>query len=225
MTEQRPSTRKLILFGVAVAIPLAAVALYFAVFDQPPPAPRAAMPPATAGAPGEQPGPGQATLPPNHPPIGEQAGGPQGPAGGPPGGPQASGGPIPPAGHPQMGSAGRTVRVPEEVKGKWQAVRLRVEEKGGGKPPQVFTVRLGAQLTIPGSKLHVRVGDFLPALQVKGGEVTSVSNDPTNPAVLVTVSEGSKETFKGWLFSKFPEMQPFEHPTYRITLVEGIPAG
>lgn len=215
MTESSPTTKKLILFGVAVAIPLAAVALYFAAFDQPRPTsvPGAAQSPAPSTPPGGQAGPGQATLPPDHPPIG-----------GPQGSPQASSGPSAPTGHPQTSATGRSVRVPDNVKGKWQAVKLRVEEKSGGKPAQVFTVRLGAQVAIPGSQLRVRVGDFLPALQVSGGEVTSASNEPTNPAVLVTVSEGGKETFRGWLFSKFPEMQPFEHPTYRITLVEGVPA-
>jgi hypothetical protein len=211
MTESSPSTRKLILFGVAVAIPLAAVAAYFALFDQPLPPTRA---PAAQAVPGGQAGSGQPSLPPNHPPIG---------------GPQtgdAQTGPAPPGappGHPQMGS-GRSIRIPDEVKGKWQAVKLRVEQKAGGKPPQVFTVKLGGQLDVPGSKLQVHVGEFLPALQVNGNEVTSLSNNPTNPAVMVTVSEDGKETFKGWLFGKFPEMQPFEHPTYRITLVEGIPA-
>jgi hypothetical protein len=210
--EEKHSMRKPILFGIAVAIPLAAVALYFAIFDQPEP-PRAASPSAPAAAPGGQASPGQPALPPDHPPVGGQ-----------PARPQAGGGQALPPGHPQVGSAGRTIRIPDEVKGKWQAVKLRVEDKGGGKPPQVFTVKLGGQIAIPGSQLRVHAGDFLPALQVTGGEVTSASNQPTNPAVMVTVSEGGKETFKGWLFSKFPEMQPFEHPTYRITLVEGIPA-
>ena len=216
MTEQGPTTKKLIRLGVAIAIPLAAVALYFAVFDQPKPAtpaPGAAQSPAPSAPAGGQAAPGQATLPPDQPPIG-----------GAQGSPPASSGASVPARHPQMGATGRSVRVPDEVKGKWEAVKLLVEEKSGGKPPQAFTVKLGAQLAIPGSKLRVRVGDFLPALQVSGGEVTSASNEPTNPAVLATVSEGGKETFRGWLFSKFPEMQPFEHPTYRITLVEGIPA-
>jgi hypothetical protein len=206
MTESPPTTRKLILFGVAVAVPLAAVAIYFAVFDRPP---LPVQPPAPQAAPGAAAGTDQASLP----PIGAQAGG-----------AQASAGSSAPAGHPQVGGSGRSVRVPDEVKGKWQAVKLRVEEKSGGKPSQVFTVKLGGQLDIPGSKLRVRVGEFLPALQVSGNEVTSASNNPTNPAIMVTVSEGGKETFKGWLFSRFPEMQPFEYPTYRITLVEGVPA-
>ncbi len=218
-TEQGPGIKKLILFGVAIAIPLAAVALYFAIFDQPAPAPRAAQTPSSPSAqagpstPGGPGGSGQVTLPPDHPPIAGKADG-----------PGAAAGQGMPAGHPQVGGSGRSVRIPDAVKGKWQAVKLRVEQKTRGKPPEIFTVELGGQLDIPGSKLRVRVSDFLPALQVSGNEVTSASNDPTNPAALVSVTDGGKETFKGWLFSKFPEMQPFEHPTYRITLVEGIPA-
>jgi hypothetical protein len=198
-------TRRLTLVGLAVAVPLAAVAIYFAIF-----APASVPPvnvPAISGNPA---GPSGATaaLPPNHPSV-EGAGM----------GPQAD------RPHPPVGSTGRTVKVPDSVKGKWQAVRLKVEVKSGGPAPQVFTVKLGGELAIPGSALKLRVDDFLPALQVKDNEITSASNDPSNPAALVTIWEGSKEAFHGWLFGKFPEMQPFEHQAYRITLVDGIPKG
>jgi len=209
MLAQEPGLKKLILFGTAVAVPLALVALYFAVFDQPQPG--APPTPATvAQAAGDQPPAGQSALPPNHPPIQGQA--------------TSPGAQMPP-GHPQVGSAGRPVRIPDSVKGKWAAVKLRIEEKAGGRGPQIVTVKLGSDLQVTGSPLTVRVGDFLPALQVGGNEVTSLSNDPTNPAVFVTILDGGKEVFKGWLFAKFPEMQPFEHPKYRITLLEGIPKG
>ncbi len=206
--ERDPTTRKLILFGVAIAIPLAAVAFYFAVFNQPPPALQVSQA-ATSAAPGGAGGAAQPALPPDHPPIGAQS----------------SAGAETPAGHPQMGGSGRAVRVPEDVKAKWQAVKLQVEMKSGEKRPQVFTVKVGGSVDIPGSTLHVTVGDFLPALQVNGNEVTSAGNDPTNPAALVTLSEGGKEIFKGWLFARFPDMQAFQHPVYRITLLEGVPKG
>jgi hypothetical protein len=122
-----------------------------------------------------------------------------------------------------MGGAGRAVRVPDAVKGKWQAVTLHVERKGGGSPPLTITASLGQDTAIPGSKLKLRVDEFLPALQVKDNEITSASNEPSNPAALVTIWEDGKQTFHGWLFSKFPDMQPFEHPTYRVVLVEGVP--
>jgi hypothetical protein len=213
MLDQEPGLKKLILFGAAVAAPLALVALYFAVFDQPQPGvPAAQLPPAqVAAAQGaDQPPAGQPALPPNHPPIQGQ--------GAPPGAQM-------PAGHPMVGGGVRPVRVPDSVKGKWAAVKLRVEEKAGGQGPQILTAKLGSDLHVPDSNLTVHVGDFLPALQVGGNEVTSTSNDPVNPAVFVTILDGGKEVFKGWLFAKFPEMQPFEHPKYRITLVEGVPKG
>jgi hypothetical protein len=214
MLDQEPGLKRLILFGVAVAVPLALVAVYFAVFDQPQPlVPGAQAPPGQArlaqGA-SDQPPAGQPALPPNHPPIQGQG--------------AAPGAQMPP-GHPQVGSASRPVRVPDSVKGNWVAVKLRIEEKAGGQAPQVVTAKLGSNFRVPGSPLTVEVGDFLPALQVGGSEVTSASNDPVNPAVFVTILDGGKEVFKGWLFAKFPDMQPFEHPKYRITLIEGIPKG
>jgi hypothetical protein len=190
---EAPGARRLIAFGVALAVPLAAVALYFAVFEPGEP-PGAAAPTPQASA----------ALPPNHPPVAGTEG--QGER------------------HPQMGSGpGRTVRVPESVKGKWQAVRLQVEQKDGKGRPAIYTVKLGGSLDIPDTGLRVQVAEFLPALQVKDNEVTSSSNDPSNPAALIKVSEGEREAFRGWLFSKFPEMQPFEHPKVKITLLEGVP--
>ncbi len=200
-----PSADKLTLFGIAIGVPLAAVALYFAIFERP-----MAAPP--SGPTGEA-SSAQPTLPADHPPVGGQSGE-----------QQTTTGPSVAAGHPQVISGIRAVRVPREVQGKWRAVKLRVEAKGGAITAQIITVKLGGLLDIPGSALRVRIGDFLPALQVSGTEVTSASNDPTNPAVMVTVSEGTKETFRGWLFAKFPETQPFGHPKYRITLMEGVPA-
>ena len=198
-------THKWTLVAAAVGIPLAAVGLYFGVVERPtPPRPRDG----TAVASSVEP-----ALPPGHPPVASQSG--EG---------QRAEGPSVAIGHPQVIGGSRAVRVPQEVQGKWQAVKLRVEAKDRGMTAQVFTVKLGGLLDIPGSTLRIRIGEFLPALQVSGNEVTSASNDPTNPAVIVTVSEGARETFRGWLFAKFPEMQPFAHPEYRITLVEGIRA-
>jgi hypothetical protein len=185
----------LLVVGAAIAIPLAAVALYFLAFEPKPPSGGRAI---AQSGPAR---PDSAGLPPNHPPVAAEQGG--APA------------------HPQVGSTGRAVRVPEGVRGRWEAVALRVEAKAGGAAPQLLVVKLGSEAAIPGSPLVVRAVEFLPALQVKEGEITSAGNEPTNPAALIVVSEQKKEIYRGWLFAKFPDMQPFEHPAYRIALVEG----
>jgi hypothetical protein len=191
--------RRWVVLGLATAIPLVAVAAFFFFFAPPEP-PGVAIAPDRAAKP--------AGLPPDHPPIGGEATAAQ----------------TADRPHPQMGAAGRAVRVPDGVRGKWQAVRLQVEVKGGGSPPQTVTVNLGGEAAVPGSALRLRAGDFLPALQVKDNEITSASNEPSNPAALVTIWDDGKQVFQGWLFGKFPDMQPFEHPKYRVTLVEGVPA-
>jgi hypothetical protein len=183
--------KKALAVGAAIAVPLAAVALYFAVFEPPAPAP-------------ESPPPG--ALPADHPPIGKSGG--------------VAGGER----HPQLGESGRVVQVPEGVKGKWRAVKLKVEARDGTQASSVVTIALGADHAVAGSALRVYAREFLPALQVQNAVITSAGNEPINPAALVSVQEGGKEIFRGWLFAKFPEMQPFEHPAYRITLVEGVPA-
>jgi hypothetical protein len=188
------------LLGLAVAIPLAAVALYFAILV--PSAPvvgSGTPPPVTASAPA-------AGLPPDHPPVGG-----------------AAKGATAERPHPQVGGTGRAVRVPDVIRGKWQAVRLQVEIKGAGRAAQPLVANLGNEVAVPGSDLTLRADEFLPALQVKDNEITSLSNEPSNPASLVTIKEKGKQVFHGWLFSKFPEMQPFDHPTYRITLIDGVP--
>jgi len=193
--------RRLILLGVAVAIPLAAVALYFAILAPSAPVAGPSAPP-LSGPPGAP----AASLPPDHPPIGG-----------------TGAGPAAERPHPQVGSTARAVRVPDAIRGKWQAVKLEVGIKGASSPAQTLTANLGSDVAVPGSGLTLRASEFLPALQVKDNEITSASNEPSNPAALVTITENGKQIFHGWLFSKFPEMQPFDHPTYKITLIDGVP--
>ncbi len=150
-----------------------------------------------------------------------------------PGGAMPPGGQMPPGAMPPGGQlppghgapkAELSIIVPDSVKGKWSAVKLVVEDKTT-KKKQEFTVNLNSELKIPNSNLKVAVGDFLPEFRMNAQTITSASNEPNNPAVRVKVFEGDKEIFKGWLYSKFPTIHPFEHPKYSLALKEGIKKG
>ncbi len=122
---------------------------------------------------------------------------------------------IPPMGKP-------VVEVPEAVKGKWKAVVLSVENKDT-KQTKDETVDIGKKFNIPGSDLSILVKNFFPAFVMQGSKITSLSNEPNNPAAQVEVSEGGSVVFHGWLFARFPTTHAFMHPKYAITLREGIP--
>lgn len=113
--------------------------------------------------------------------------------------------------------------IPDSVKGKWKAVKLMVEDKQTHQITE-HTINLGEEYTLPDSAVKVKVGEFLPDLIIQGTVFTSVSNELKNPAVRVIISENGKELFKGWLFSLFPTMHPFQHPRFAVTLKDVVSA-
>jgi hypothetical protein len=125
-----------------------------------------------------------------------------------------------------------TVEVPSSVKGKWKAVVLEVTNKKTNKSSD-YTVNLNSDLKIPNSDLKVAVGEFLPDFRMEGLKLTSVSDQPNNPAVGIRVYEGGKQIFPaegkkwGWLYER-PELHnihPFQHAEYTIFLKQGIKKG
>ena len=55
-----------------------------------------------------------------------------------------------------------------------------------------------------------------------GSIITSGSNEPVNPAVRVEIFEKGQSILKGWLFSKMPDIHPFESDKYGLVLKEGV---
>jgi hypothetical protein len=121
---------------------------------------------------------------------------------------------------PAMGGEGRPVVIPEGLKGKYTGVELIVSEKGRAEG-KTYVVGLHKTLALSGSDLVIEVGDYLPALSVGENEVTS-GLEETNPAVKIRVTEKGKEIYSGWLFQNFPNVHPFQHERYAISLKRGI---
>jgi hypothetical protein len=122
---------------------------------------------------------------------------------------------------PRIAKGETKVIVPDDVKGKWAAVKILVEDKTA-KKTQEYAINLHSDFRLPGTDLKISVEEFIPDFKMNMGTITSASNEPNNSAVGIKVCEGEKEIFKGWLFSKFPTVHPFEHPNYSLTLKEGI---
>jgi len=128
-------------------------------------------------------------------------------------------------GHPPAGAKMETVvLVPDTVKGKWQSVKLAVVDKASGKKSE-HDVAIGSKMTIPGSDLVVEVLYFLPDFTMDGNIRTSKSNEPNNPAAQIRVTEGGKEIYKNWMFSKLKSPHAFQHEKFDITLAGFTPVG
>jgi hypothetical protein len=54
-------------------------------------------------------------------------------------------------------------------------------------------------------------------------EITSSSTGEENPAARIAVAEKGNEIFAGWIFTRFPDVHPFQHPRFSLTLEGGVP--
>jgi hypothetical protein len=115
----------------------------------------------------------------------------------------------------------KKILVPASVKAKWNKVKFTIEDKVSKKSSE-YTVNVGSEFKVPDTNLKIVVGEFLPDFRMDEATITSASDMPNNPAVRVEVFENGKTIFKGWLYSKFPAIHPFEHEKYGLTLKEGV---
>ena len=181
------------------------------------------------------------TMPPGHPQIGDAE-------------PQGQGMPMMPPGQQQMGqampqgqgmptmppgavpgmtmpsmqeakekAAQRKVVVPDSVAGKWKSVTLQVKDKKSGSTIKI-EAPVGGSVAVPGSNLKVEILMFLPSFFMSGDSITSVSNDLNNPAAGVRITESGKIVHDGWLFENMPDVHPFVHERFQITLAGQTPA-
>ena len=121
---------------------------------------------------------------------------------------------------PKIQGGGITV-LPDAVKGKWKAVRLVLEDKTAQTSTE-YVVPLNSRWAVPQTSLVVEVADFLPDFTIQDSVFTSVTPEPSNPAVKVTVLEAGTPIFDAWLFSLYPSVHPFTHPRYGLVLKEGV---
>jgi hypothetical protein len=83
-------------------------------------------------------------------------------------------------------------------------------------------VPTGKAVPIPGSDLSVRADAYLPAFTMTAEIITSTGVDEQNPAARITVQEKGKDIFTGWIFNRFPDVHPFQHPRFALLLEGGI---
>jgi len=113
------------------------------------------------------------------------------------------------------------LEVPPEVQEAYTGIRVQWKDSQSGKEG-VLDVPLGGTATVPGSTLEIQGEVYLPAFSMAQGTITSSGIEEQNPAARIGVTEDGKEIFGGWIFTRFPDVHPFEHPRYSLKLAGGI---
>jgi len=120
-------------------------------------------------------------------------------------------------GHLSSGGVKREVRVPDDVKAKWKAINLKWVDKEK-KTEELISVNVGKETPIKGTKFAIKILVFLPHYTMYDTYISSQSNEPMNPAVLVELLEGSRGVANGWVFANFTSFNSYKHARYDILL-------
>jgi Uncharacterized protein conserved in bacteria (DUF2155) len=113
------------------------------------------------------------------------------------------------------------LEVPPGVAEAFSGIRVSWKNASSGKAG-TLDVPLGGSATIPDSTVSVRADVYLPAFTMTAEVITSSSVKEENPAARISVSDQGKEIFAGWVFSRFPDVHPFQHPRFSLRLEGGI---
>ena len=128
--------------------------------------------------------------------------------------------------HPSVQEAVKVERgvvVPDEVDGKWKAVKLLVKNKKDEVRNEMKTIALGSSFALEDEGIKVTVGPFLPNFVMSQKAYTSSGNELTNPAVQLEVEQNGNTLYTGWAFAKYPTMYAFEHEDFSLQLMDYIP--
>lgn len=128
--------------------------------------------------------------------------------------PHASGEPVA-FKHAKSGTQSR-LNIPADVRATWKSVELTLT--GKDLSARTTKVAVGGELQLEHG-LVLRVVAYVPAFRSDSGTVTSASNKPDNPAVLVQLLDKDKLAGEGWIFQKLSDFNTFSSDRVKVQLL------
>jgi len=114
----------------------------------------------------------------------------------------------------------KQVRISKEVKDKWKEVTLEVGNMSTKKAAKA-TIKIGSSVKVTGTSFVLTVENFVPDYVLSSDMkfIETRSNEPKNPAVLLSMTDGKKQVARGWVFKTLPSFNSFNHNKIVIVLV------
>jgi len=121
------------------------------------------------------------------------------------------------------GSLNTKVHLDEAIRNAWTGVRIRVTDRKT-KDTALYDVPMNTPTPLGSSGLTITADVFVPDFVMGADGIATRSPEPKNTAAHVTISEKGKPDYKGWLFGTMPDIHPYPHDAFEVTLQSGIPA-
>lgn len=112
----------------------------------------------------------------------------------------------------------KEVSISDEVKAKWKEVKLEITDNAA-KRTEVVPLKVGSKVQLTNDGYDLMVEILVPDYAISDKTITSRSNNPNNPAVLVDLLKEGKSVARGWVFNQFPQFNSFNDSRFHLVLV------
>ncbi len=114
----------------------------------------------------------------------------------------------------------KPVRISNAVMARWKEATLEVAD-ASSKTSETIKITVGSAAGLKNSRLKLKAESLVPdyVLSADMKSIETRSNEPRNPAVLVSLLDGEKTVARGWIFRNLPQFNTFNNPKYSLRLV------
>ncbi len=111
----------------------------------------------------------------------------------------------------------KEVVLSDEMKAKWNEVQIAITDNSTRRTERV-TIPVGSRIKLTEGGYYLTIDAFVPDYAISESKIVSRSDNPNNPAMLVSLYEKDKEITRGWVFKEFPEFNSYANSRFVLQL-------
>jgi hypothetical protein len=112
----------------------------------------------------------------------------------------------------------KEVVLTDEMKAKWNEVQVAITDNANQRT-ETITLKVGSKVKLTEEGYFLTIDAFVPDYAIAESKIVSRSDEPNNPAMLVSLYENETQITRGWVFKDFAEFNSYSNSRFVLQLV------
>jgi hypothetical protein len=111
----------------------------------------------------------------------------------------------------------KEVVLTDEMKAKWNEVQIAITDNAK-KRTEAITLKVGSRVKLTEEGYFLTIDAFVPDYAISESKIISRSDEPNNPAMLVSLHDNDTQITRGWVFKDFSEFNSYSNSRFELQL-------
>lgn len=112
----------------------------------------------------------------------------------------------------------KEVVLTDAMKAKWNEVQVAITDNAKQRT-ETITLKVGSKVKLTEEGYFLTIDAFVPDYAIAESKIVSRSDEPNNPAMLVSLYENETQITRGWVFKDFAEFNSYSNSRFVLQLV------